>query len=733
VVEVQYLNNGLGGFVNSIPVEGIPEVSDGLSYFWNGSRWEDLGPEGEVFFLKGNLLLGLNIYTGAMLANSYYNYTTGQQVSYIPTTGDFYVNGYAFTNANDVVIRNLEFADASFLQLSDTLTVNGGVISVDAGSSKVSGGTLSVPGNLDLTGSGTLWANTNLYVGGQLIIDGATLGVSEQTYVAGNSVIIEENGTLLLDGGAVISDTENAGRITGAGTIVGNVTNFGDIVPNLGPVKLEIVGNYTQASTGSLDIEVAGPEAYGLLAIVGKANLGGTLNVLLSDGYKITYGQIISDFVTAGGVSGSFDHVVMPEGYRGRVLEDLTTVSLLVAPASYTQLAQNSNQFNLAKGLDAFIAASQGDEYFVSSALDHLSSEQYPSAFNAIMPSFYQTASSIGLSISTAEAQLIDQKIGGQRLDANEGSTLPSVNSRAGSADASGKSLIGPPGPTFESRPYDHAEVWFQSEGVFGNRYSVADLPSYRYSSGTFLVGADYRWSRSLKTGLFAGYQAVDARYSENGHLGVNGVDFGGYVTFDPGDGFYADLIARGGYDGYSAKRPIEFGSIDRVGHSDFDSGDGGVFLESGYDLKVNGWTFGPIANAQYNYFRVAPFTEDNAQSLDLRVDQQDVNSFQTNLGGRVAFTWRSQGEVRIIPECRIFWSHEYLQGAERIGARLDGGGGPSFVYTTTTPSRDSALAAIGVNAQLGSRWNVALYYNVEFGSATSFTNVVSADIGFNF
>jgi fibronectin-binding autotransporter adhesin len=88
---------------------------------------------------------------------------------------------------------------------------------------------------------------------------------------------------------------------------------------------------------------------------------------------------------------------------------------------------------------------------------------------------------------------------------------------------------------------------------------------------------------------------------------------------------------------------------------------------------------------------------------------------------------------VQITPECRIFWNHEYQQGAERMGARLDGGGGPSFVYTTTPPSRDSALAAIGVNAQLGSRWNVALYYNIEFGSPTLVTNIVSADVGFNF
>jgi outer membrane autotransporter protein len=171
------------------------------------------------------------------------------------------------------------------------------------------------------------------------------------------------------------------------------------------------------------------------------------------------------------------------------------------------------------------------------------------------------------------------------------------------------------------------------------------------------LVGADYRWSRSLKTGLFAGYQAVDARYSGSGHLRVNGAAFGGYATFDPGNGFYANLIARGAVDGYTAKRPIQFGSIDRVAHSDFDSGDGGVFLEGGYDFKLKDWTIGPVANAQFTYFKVASFTEDNAQSLDLRVGGQEVNSFQTNLGGRVAYTWGSPGRLQIIPECRIFWN----------------------------------------------------------------------------
>ena len=61
-------------------------------------------------------------------------------------------------------------------------------------------------------------------------------------------------------------------------------------------------------------------------------------------------------------------------------------------------------------------------------------------------------------------------------------------------------------------------------------------------------------------------------------------------MRFNPGDGFCASFIAWGGVDGCTAKRSIQFGSIDRVAHSDFDSGDGGVFLEGGYGLELNGW-----------------------------------------------------------------------------------------------------------------------------------------------
>ncbi len=109
----------------------------------------------------------------------------------------------------------------------------------------------------------------------------------------------------------------------------------------------------------------------------------------------------------------------------------------------------------------------------------------------------------------------------------------------------------------------------------------------------------------------------------------------------------------------------------------------------------------------------------------------ENLNSLQTNLGGHVAYTWILPNKYEIIPDLRMFWNHEFLQNPTGVNASLNGGGGPGFTYNTTTPARDSVFAGIGVNAQLGDRWNIGAYYNIDFGGYTSITHIVSANLGF--
>jgi Autotransporter beta-domain len=158
-------------------------------------------------------------------------------------------------------------------------------------------------------------------------------------------------------------------------------------------------------------------------------------------------------------------------------------------------------------------------------------------------------------------------------------------------------------------------------------------------------------------------------------------------------NGFYASTIISGSYSNYSTRRPIEFGTIDRTARGDLNGGSVGTFLKAGYDLKVGGFTFGPVVSGQYTYLGVAPFTESGADSLNLRVRQQNLNSLQFNVGGRLACTWSlADGKILLIPQARMFWNHEFLQNSTSIWSSLDGGAGPGFEYRTINPRETPSL-----------------------------------------
>ena len=80
-----------------------------------------------------------------------------------------------------------------------------------------------------------------------------------------------------------------------------------------------------------------------------------------------------------------------------------------------------------------------------------------------------------------------------------------------------------------------------------------------------------------------------------------------------------------------------------------------------------------------------------------------------------------------------MFWQHEFLNNPRNINASLDGGNGAAFDFETSDPYRDSVFAGAGVTAQFGERWNASLFYNVNFGSQTYQSNMVSAGLNFSF
>jgi autotransporter-associated beta strand protein/T5SS/PEP-CTERM-associated repeat protein len=637
-----------------------------------------------------------------------------------PTWVDFTINGNTgngtvITAGGNNTIRDLAFTNNGNLaiQAGYSLTLSQGQVAVENGSSVVGGGTLATPGNFNKTGAGELDVQSTLSVNGTASIDAGLLSV---------------NGNLTANSVAV-----NSGAILGgSGTIFAPVTVSGTLAPGNSPGTLSMA-SLALTPTAVTDIEIESLTNFDRLVIGGAATVDGTLNVIPYNGNPLAYGQQYSFLAASGGISGEFDTITAPATFRGRFLNLGTTGFLLIAPDSYTRVAVTPNQREVAKALDSFIPATSGDQQTVSIALDLQTAEQYPTAFEQIMPGFYESLANIAIEQAFDQTQMLNQRINSVRLGAAGfqaigGISQPLLHDKNGKSAAEAKDAS----PIVESATATNWNAWALGTGMFSRSTNLGSLQNYNNDAGGFLVGADYRWSENFVTGLYGGYDYSYAEYNGGGSTKGNSFSFGTYASYAK-DGYYADAVIGGGYTGFQTKRSIAFGTIDRTASADPNSGQFTAGLNLGKDFEVGKFTLGPIVGAQYTYAGIGSFTESGAESLDLSLGQQNANSLRSTLGGRVAYTWNLNQKIALIPEVRMFWQHEFLNNPRNINSSLDGGSGPSFGYETTNPYRNSVFAGAGVTAQFGKNLSGSVFYNINFGSQTYQSNMVSAGLNFSF
>jgi outer membrane autotransporter protein len=634
-----------------------------------------------------------------------------------PVVAEYNVTGPTVTRGLENTVNALNFSNNAPLaiQSNGSLTLTSGTLNVQTGSSVVSGGTLVTPGNFDKTGSGELDLQSNTMVNGIANVVQGLLSV---------------NGQLTTTGGVVVDPGATLG---GAGFIVGNVNvNGGNLSPGNSPGTLTFAGNLVLTGANSTIIEIESPTNFDRIVVSGTATLGGTLNAVAYGGGTITPGARY-EFLQAGRITGEFDSLIAPEGLRIRFLNSGTIGTLLFGPESFVPFALNQNQRHVAKALDSFVLATEGDAVLVGTALDSLTTEQFPAAFDQIMPGFYESLGDILIEQTYNQTQLLTQRLGTVRVGAQGfqaiGLSQPIKYDKDGTSAADAKTAS----PIVESAMATNWNAWVMANGEFSISRGLAGVPNYNNNAGGFLVGADYRLSENFAAGLFAGYEYSYAKYDGGSSTRGNSALFGLYGSYTHEDGYYADAIVSGGYTGFQTRRSIEFGTIDRTASADPNSGQFSAALNLGKDFEIGKFTLGPIIGAQYTYAGIGGFTETGAESLDLALGQQNANSLRTNLGARLAYNWEVASNITLIPEVRGFWMHEFLNNPRNISSTLDGGNGPSFDYETTAPYRDSVFGGAGISAKIGDRWSGSVFYNVNFGAEGYTNNIISTSLGFSF
>lgn len=147
---------------------------------------------------------------------------------------------------------------------------------------------------------------------GHLQLNSGWLEVADTVLVGAHE---SGQGTLTLGGGQLVAQEVVVGflgQLRGTGTLLGNVTNNGVVLPGTSPGTMTIDGDYRQSATGVLSLELASPISYDKLVVQGDVEFDGLLEVVRLGDYQPAEGATFDLIDWTGAKSGFFASLSLP-------------------------------------------------------------------------------------------------------------------------------------------------------------------------------------------------------------------------------------------------------------------------------------------------------------------------------------------------------------------------------------------------------------------------------------
>jgi autotransporter-associated beta strand protein len=699
-------------------------------------------------------------------------------------TGRTTISGGAITtqNASALGTGPVTFANGTALNVQNFLNVNGNW-TVNPGSATVNGGTVQTFGDFNLGGGGTLIANANFTVPGTANINSSgfvvnnVFTVNDSVNLSGNSaavvngsiaaasVNVNDASSLVVNNPGTVSanvnvgtsgilglfgringNVVNAGFFQGTGRVSGNVTNSGLVSPGASIGTLTIGGNFTQTANGTLRIEVEGSSAgqYDVLAVGGRANLGGRLQLVRLGNFQLRVGDQIAFLTAGGGVSGTFANVENDFLATGSIVVfDVVylpnTVVLEGTQGLFAEFAATfcgtPNAIAVGEALDSAVGDPRASEL-----IGFLNQQTLPDLcddIGLISPEQLTSMFVVGVSLANVQTANLQRRMGDIRAGSTGFSSsgfavngsgpsfwegFPSGQGFAGVSGAEGKS-----GPSvFAPIPQNRWGAFVTGIGEFTNVDSTFNASGYDLATGGFTAGLDYRIGSNFAVGLTGGYAYTGADLVNDSSIDVNGGKLGLYATAF-GSGFYLDTAVIGGLNGYDTRRT----ALEGTANGETIGGDLNVLVAAGYDWKAGGLSVGPTASFQYTLVGFDSFSESGSLA-PLAYPSQNADSYRTAFGMRASYDWKI-GPVHFIPEVRAAWQHEFGDTDYSLVSSFASGAGNSFTVVGPEIGRDSLLLSAGFAIQWSDRISTYAYYDGELFRINYLSNNVSVGVRITF
>ncbi|WP_452225995.1 T9SS type A sorting domain-containing protein [Lacinutrix cladophorae] len=285
-----------------------------------------------------NLLL-LLLFTVSIHAQTTYTFT-GAAGAYWEDTGNWSPS-YPGTNINagdtviinDIVIANNLITNYGSIEINSVFQVydftNHGSI-LQGG---INDGALATYANFTNTTSGIINVTNFNYYGSTINNYGditCFYGLAEEATI-NNDGTYRNTGVLYVD----LSTFTNNGTLTGVNTEhTSNFSNAGILSPGNSPGTYTFSNDYTHEATATLITELESTTSYDKVFSNGNVTLGGTLDVILLNGFTPSVGDSFT-IVTASSISGTFDTLNLPAGYEWSV--SYTTTEVILGVTGLTQ------------------------------------------------------------------------------------------------------------------------------------------------------------------------------------------------------------------------------------------------------------------------------------------------------------------------------------------------------------------------------------------------------------
>ncbi|MBS0585307.1 MAG: autotransporter domain-containing protein [Verrucomicrobia bacterium] len=570
-----------------------------------------LPPTGLSLTGTGSLLLG------ADLTLSDPQGALGTNISFIaqstPTLINLTLNGSGTATIASNITEDTSFGGTP----TGSITKNGTGSVIFTGVNQYSGGltinTGTVIGNTQnipsiVHNSGTLIFNE----AGSFTYSGA-ISNSGTTRLQGNgslaftgslnqTALFVDSGTLYVNTPITAATTTVAPSATlgGIGPINGDVVVSGKVAPGNSIDTITIVGNYTQNSGSTLEMEINPIEA-DLVNVSGMVTIepNATISLLFSPG---SYASSKTYTLISSGapISGTFTNVLNSSIFLKPLLTYAGSDLLLgFSTSPFTTLITQGNAGAIASCLETANPPPGSPLSNVINAIQASSSlSQAIASINELNPTSLK-----GLSLAQEETSFLTQRLIQKRMNELFKRSTKAVE--------------------------PSADLWIDGTYEFTKQQSNGDLVGYDTNGGILALGLDFLTGRNFFVGASFVYTSTSVHFLQaRGHGHVNSYGGNLYGSFY-NSVFYLDISILGSYIDYTANRHITISPYYYSAYSRHSGAEVDTSLDIGLYYRQGNVLLTPYLSLDYLYLHEDSFYEKRVGNIGVSVRQLTTMSLE--------------------------------------------------------------------------------------------------------